>query len=121
HHPEDVKIHITGQHKASGTLKKHFKRRNAIEMCQTQPIKMTWRPLRFFRGAIEGLRGRFKRENEVDVNLLSSDDDFLDQALCHGLTLFKRESFEIIAEQFAKDLGVVNDLAPMNSLLACAR
>jgi len=31
YHPEDVKIHITGQHKAEGGLKKHFKRRNAIE------------------------------------------------------------------------------------------
>src|SRR5207245_10069155 len=31
HHPEDVKIHITGQNKASGALKKRFKRRNAIE------------------------------------------------------------------------------------------
>ena len=31
HHPEDVKVHITGQHKASGALRKHFKRRNAIE------------------------------------------------------------------------------------------
>ncbi len=31
HHPEDVKVHITGQHKARGALKKHFKRRNAIE------------------------------------------------------------------------------------------
>ena len=31
HHPEDVKVHIAGQHKARGALKKHFKRRNAIE------------------------------------------------------------------------------------------
>ncbi|MFN7943832.1 MAG: IS5 family transposase [Blastocatellia bacterium] len=31
HHPEDVKVHITGQHKATGTLKKLLKRRNAIE------------------------------------------------------------------------------------------
>jgi transposase, IS5 family len=31
HHPEDVKIHIPGQHKARGALKKLFKRRNAIE------------------------------------------------------------------------------------------
>jgi transposase, IS5 family len=30
HHPEDVKVHITGQHKARGALKKRFKRRNAI-------------------------------------------------------------------------------------------
>ncbi len=31
HHPEDVKVHITGQHKASRALKRYFKRRNAIE------------------------------------------------------------------------------------------
>lgn len=31
HHPDDVKVHITGQHKATGALKKLFKRRNAIE------------------------------------------------------------------------------------------
>jgi transposase, IS5 family len=31
HHPEDVKVHLTGQHQASGALKRLFKRRNAIE------------------------------------------------------------------------------------------
>lgn len=31
HHPADVEIHLTGQHKARGALKKLFKRRNAIE------------------------------------------------------------------------------------------
>ena len=31
HHPEDVQIHIAGQHKAIGALKKLFKRRNAVE------------------------------------------------------------------------------------------
>jgi transposase, IS5 family len=31
HHPEDVKVHITGRHKAAGALKKLFKHRNAIE------------------------------------------------------------------------------------------
>jgi IS5 family transposase len=31
HHPEDVKIHLTGQHKAHGAVKKLFQRRNAIE------------------------------------------------------------------------------------------
>jgi IS5 family transposase len=31
HHPEDVKVHITGQHKATGALKKLFRRRSAIE------------------------------------------------------------------------------------------
>ncbi len=31
HHPADVEIHIAGQHKARSSLKKLFKRRNAIE------------------------------------------------------------------------------------------
>jgi hypothetical protein len=91
------------------------------EMCQSQPVKMTWGPLRLLRLAMNGLRGRFKRENEVDVNLFSGDSDFLDQGLRHGLTLFKRESFKIVAEQFVKGLGVVNHLAPVNGLLSGAR
>lgn len=31
HHPDDVQIHLTGQHKARGALKKLFQRRSAIE------------------------------------------------------------------------------------------
>lgn len=31
HHPAEVKVHITGQHKARGRLKKLFRRRSAIE------------------------------------------------------------------------------------------
>jgi transposase, IS5 family len=31
HHPKDVKVHISGQHKASGALRKLLKRRNAVE------------------------------------------------------------------------------------------
>jgi IS5 family transposase len=31
HHPENAEVRIAGQHKASRALKKHFKRRNAIE------------------------------------------------------------------------------------------
>jgi DDE superfamily endonuclease len=98
-----------------------YDERFSVEICQTQPIKMTWSPLRLLRLAINSPRGRFKRENEVDVNIFSGDDDFLDQALRNSLTLFKRELFEIVAEQFAKCLGVVNDLAPVNSLLSSAR
>jgi hypothetical protein len=97
-----------------------YKERWSIEICQTQPVKMTWSPLRLLRLAIDSLSGRIKRENEVDVNLFSGDDDSLDQALRHSLALFKRESFEIVAEQFPKRLGVVNDLAPVNGLLAGA-
>ncbi len=47
-------------------------------------------PLRLLRRAIDSLRERFERENEVNVNLFSGDDDFLDQAVCNGLTLLKR-------------------------------
>jgi hypothetical protein len=97
-----------------------FDNLTGVQVCQSQPIKMTWSPLRLLRLAIDSLRGRFKRENEVNVNLFSGDDDFLDQAVCNGLTLFKRKSFEIIAQQSAKGLGVVNDLLPMNGLLASA-
>ena len=31
HHPEDVQVHIAGQHKSRGALTRLFKRRNAIE------------------------------------------------------------------------------------------
>lgn len=98
-----------------------YEERFGIEMRQTQPIKMIWCPLRLLRLAINGLRSRFKRENEVNVNLFSRDNYFLDQALRHGLALFKRESIEIVAEQFPKGLGVVNDLLPMNGLLSSVR
>jgi hypothetical protein len=75
-----------------------YHERFSIEMRQTQPIKMTWRPLRRFRRTIDHPRGRFKRESEMDVNLFSRDDDFIDQALHDNLTFFKREPFEIVAE-----------------------
>ena len=41
--------------------------------------------------------------------------DQLPAATSHGLT------FEIVAEQFPKGLGVVNDLLPMNGLLSSVR
>jgi hypothetical protein len=65
-------------------------------ICQTQPIKMTWSPLRLFFRTFGDLRGRFKRENEMEVNLFSRHDHFMNQALSYGLALLKRESFEIV-------------------------
>ena len=41
----------------------------------------------------------------------------INKALSYGLRLFKRESFEIISQQSAKRLGVVNDLLPVDGLL----
>ena len=34
----------------------------------------------------------------MEVNFFPRDDDFFDQTLGHGLTLFKRELFEMTAE-----------------------
>src|SRR5262249_61122051 len=65
-------------------------------ICQTQPIKMTWSPLRLFFQAIGDLRGGFKRENEMDVNLFSRHDHIMNQALSNGLALLKRKPFEIV-------------------------
>src|SRR5262249_39256761 len=65
--------------------------RKKDEVCQTQPIKMTWYPLRLFRQTRSNLRGRFKRENEMDVHCGSRHDDLADQALGDGLPFFKRE------------------------------
>jgi len=81
---------------------------------------MSWNPLRPFRGPIYDLRGRFKREYEVDVNLFSGDDHFPDQILRYSLTPLERQPFEIIAGQLAKCIGVINDLSPMNYLPARA-
>ena len=86
-------------------------------MCQTQPIKMTWCPLRLFRQTLRNLRGGCNRENERAVNCFSRDDDFADQALGDGLPFFKRELFKVIAQQLAKGLSMVNDLLPMDALM----
>jgi hypothetical protein len=54
---------------------------NPIEACQTQPIKMTWCPLRLFLQMTRSLRGGCKREYEMDVHRFSRHDDLADQAL----------------------------------------
>ncbi len=71
---------------------------NPIEVCQTQPIKMTWCPLKLFRQTTRSLRGGCKRENEMDVHRFSRHDDVADQTLGNGLTFFKRELGKILAQ-----------------------
>jgi putative transposase len=75
-----------------------YRVRWAVEVCQTQPLKMTRCPLRLFRQTLSNLRGGFKRENVMDVHRFSRDDDFTDQALGYGLTFFKRELFKVMAQ-----------------------
>jgi hypothetical protein len=79
-----------------------------VEMCQTQPIKMSWRPLRLFERMLRNPRGGFKRENAMDVNLFSRDDDFTDQALSDGLPFFTRELIKILPQQLAKGCHIVD-------------
>src|SRR5687768_1742139 len=79
-----------------------------LEMCQTQPIKMSWCPLRLFERTLRNPRGGFKRENEMDVNLFSCDDDFTAQALSDGLPFLKRELIKIISKQLAKSCRIAD-------------
>jgi len=43
------------------------------------------------------LRGLVKREDIRDIDLLSSDHDFLDQALGNHLAIDKRQALQIVA------------------------
>ena len=81
-----------------------YQRRWPVEVCQTQPIKMTWDPLRLFRQTRSNLRGGCKRENELDVHRFPRHDDLADQALGDGLPFFKRELRKIRPQQLAKGL-----------------
>jgi hypothetical protein len=95
-----------------------YRMRWAVEVCQTQPIKMPWCPLRLFRQTRRDLRGGGKREHELDVYGFSRHNDFADQALGDGLPFFKRELGQIRAQQLAKGLGVVHHVLPLDALLA---
>ena len=89
-----------GQVYAHSLRRRHsrFGDRWHLEMCQTQPIKMSWCPLRLCEPALRDPRGGVKRENKMDVNVFSRDDDFIDQALCDGLPFFKRELVQMIPQ-----------------------
>jgi hypothetical protein len=75
-----------------------YQKRWNVEVCQSQPVKMSWRPLRVLAATMIYLRGRVKREHIIDVDLLPRNDDFLDQALGDDLAFFKRESLEVLAQ-----------------------
>src|SRR5262245_9995298 len=66
-----------------------------LEMCQTQPIKMSGCPLSLLRQMPSHLRGGVKRKHEMNVHLVSRDDHFADQASVNGLPFSKRELFQL--------------------------
>jgi hypothetical protein len=90
-----------------------YRQRWPVEVCQTQPVKMTWCPLRRASWTINNLRGLLKREHVGDIHVLSGDDDFPDQALRDGLAFVKGEPVQIGPQQAPKGFGVLNDLLPM--------
>ena len=68
-----------------------------MEICQSQPVKMAWRPLRVLIATIIYLRGLVKREDIGDVDLFPGDDDFFDQTLRNHLPIGKGEAIQVIA------------------------
>jgi hypothetical protein len=80
------------------TVVQWYRCRWEIEVCQTQPVKMTRCPLRRFCRPRSNPRGGLKREHVMDVNRFSRDDDFADQALGDSLAFFKRELFKVMAQ-----------------------
>jgi hypothetical protein len=94
-HTEKVDDHFN---LAASEVIRPYREKVVIEICQTQPVKKTWRPLRYAVHIMTDLRGRFKRERIIDIDVLAGDDHFADQTLDDRLALFERELFEVVAQ-----------------------
>jgi len=55
----------------------------------------------------------------MHIHCCSRDDDFADQTLGNGLSLFKRELRQIRPQQLAKGRGILDHLLPLDALLSC--
>jgi hypothetical protein len=62
-----------------------------------------------------------KREDIVDVDLLSGDDDFFDQTLGNRLAIGKGETVEIFPQQVTKVIDMVDHCLPVEGLLLRVR
>jgi hypothetical protein len=91
-----------------------------METCQSQPVKMTWGPLRLVVATIIYLRGLVKREDIGDIDLLPGNDDFFDQTLRDRLAIFERQPLQVIPQQVAKVVNLLDDLLPVERLGAGA-
>ncbi|MEW6733544.1 MAG: ATP-binding protein, partial [Acidobacteriota bacterium] len=49
---------------------KSFNKLVVFEVCQSQPVKLTWRPLRYAGFIMKYLRGRVKREDKINIHIL---------------------------------------------------
>jgi hypothetical protein len=79
------------------TIVQWYRCRWKIEICQSQPVKMPWRPLRLLTATMIYLRGRVKREDIRDIDLFPGDDHFFDQALGDRLAIGKGEALQMVA------------------------
>jgi hypothetical protein len=90
-----------------------YRRRWAVEVCQTQPVNMTWWPLRSVGGTGTFLRGEDTRERIGNINGLARYDNCANQALDPCLAVCKREPAQIVAEQLPTGVGLLNDGLPL--------
>jgi hypothetical protein len=90
---------------------------NPIAVCQTQPIKMTRGPRRLCRPTPRRLRGGGKREHAMEVHRFSRHEALADQAVGHGLTVFKRELGQMLAQQWAQGRAIGHDVWPLDALV----
>ncbi|MEW6737727.1 MAG: transposase, partial [Acidobacteriota bacterium] len=69
--PKKAKLIVTNIPDATTTqILSYYARRWAIEVCQSQPVKLTWRPLRYAGFIMKYLRGRVKREDKINIHIL---------------------------------------------------
>jgi hypothetical protein len=88
-----------------------------IDICQTQPIKMTGCPLRYCRLPWHDLRGIFKREYLIDGNLVPGADDCWKQTVGACLALCEGKLFQIITPPAAAGCRVFRHLLPVERAL----
>jgi hypothetical protein len=55
-----------------------YRFRPQIAVCQTQPVNMTWSPLRRAPWAVGDLRGTLNREHVVDIHVFCRHDHLAD-------------------------------------------
>src|SRR2546426_5529831 len=117
HKPRYIVLASTDLELDGRRLVELYRARFQIEICQSQPAKMPWRPLRLLTAIIIYLRGLVKREDIIDVDLLSGDHDFFNQALRNRLAIDKGETVEIFPQQLTKVIDMVDHCLPVEGLL----
>src|SRR5215510_9490530 len=90
-----------------------------MEVCQPQPIKMTWCPLRLLRPTTRRLRGGCKREQARAVHRFSRHDALAEQTWGNGLPFFTRELGQMRAQAWAQGRGRGHDVLPLEALGPC--